>query len=143
MKSFQFRLESVLRLRDSQLKQAEETLRKAAARRDVIHMELQAMASENETLRRTICCSPTLLGSDLQWAASYAASLAFHRRRLSEQLKKAVEELAKTRDEYLLAKTRTDLLCRLRAKRLAEWKTAEALHWEAVASESFLAVRHN
>jgi len=139
MRQFRFRLESVLRLRQSQTREAEEAVRKSVAHVQLLVAEIQATICERERLKSELCSHRHVTGLELSWATSYADSLAALHRRLLAELKAAREELARNRERFLEVKRKLQLLERLRERRHGEWQVAETHHWESLASDSYLA----
>jgi flagellar FliJ protein len=118
MRSFQFRLQSILDLRIHQEDQRRLELGAATTRRERIRQEI----SERETRRRQVLATRPdgVSADDIAWrtaSEAYALRLETEVKRLQEQLRDAETERAAAAERYREAKQKADVLTKLRERR--------------------------
>ncbi len=139
MKRFRFRLESVLRWRQTLASIEEDKLRKLyGGLRD-----LERSRSEMENLRRRLpaelAARSGLTGAELTALDSYLRRLAAVEQDLRERKARIEQEIQVQRQAVVEAHRQVRLLERLRARRLAEWEAELVRETERVAADNYLA----
>lgn len=139
MKRFRFRLESVLRWRQTLASIEEDKLRKLySGLRD-----LERSRAEMENLRRRIpgelAGRSGVTGAELTALDTYLRRLAAVEQDLRERKARIEEQIRVQRQAVLEAHRQVRLLERLRARRLAEWEAELARDTERVAADNYLA----
>lgn len=139
MKRFRFRLESVLRWRQTLASIEEDKLRNLYGRlRDV-----ERSRSELEGLRRRLpaemAARTSVTGAELTALDTYLRRLAAVEQDLCERKARIEQEIERQRQAVIEAHRQVRLLERLRARRLAEWEAELAREAERVAADNYLA----
>jgi flagellar biosynthesis chaperone FliJ len=139
VKRFRFRLESVLRWRQTLASIEEDKLRKLySGLRD-----LERSRAEMENLRRRIpgelAGRSGVTGAELTALDTYLRRLAAVEQDLRERKARIEEQIRVQRQAVLEAHRQVRLLERLRARRLAEWEAELARDTERVAADNYLA----
>ncbi|HXG32383.1 MAG TPA: hypothetical protein VNJ11_03380 [Bryobacteraceae bacterium] len=139
MKRFRFRLESVLRWRQTLASIEEDKLRNLySTLRDV-----ERSRSELEGLRRRLpaemAARSGLTGAELTALDTYLRRLAAVEQDLCERKARIEQEIERQRQAVIEAHRQVRLLERLRARRLAEWEAELAREAERVAADNYLA----
>jgi flagellar biosynthesis chaperone FliJ len=139
VKRFRFRLESVLRWRQTLASIEEDKLRKLyGGLRDV-----ERSRAEMENLRRRVPAELAgrsgLTGAELTALDTYLRRLAAVEQDLRERKARIEQEIQKQRQAVVEAHRQVRLLERLRARRLAEWQADFNRENERVAADNYLA----
>jgi flagellar biosynthesis chaperone FliJ len=139
VKRFRFRLESVLRWRQTLASIEEDKLRKLySGLRD-----LERSRAEMENLRRRIpgelAGRSGVTGAELTALDTYLRRLAAVEQDLRERKARIEEQIRVQRQAVFEAHRQVRLLERLRARRLAEWEAELARDTERVAADNYLA----
>jgi flagellar protein FliJ len=141
MKAFRFSLESVLRWRTQQLEAEEWKLQQALAyRQGLLNRQEQIIAGGLEAARQ-LCAQEEVEGAALQRLQAYRNYLEQEHKRVSRDLAASGLRIEQHRREVTAADRRKRLLERLRERKKAEWEVASDREWEALAAETYLALR--
>ena len=139
MTTFKFRLESVLRWRQSTLEMEQFALSRLAAelvRWDQVLAELEISRQRAD---RLLVSSESIRGRDLQAAVRYKDLVAGQKRLAVQHRAECERKLVEQRQRLLQARRDFRLLEKLRQVRRAEWESAVDREFEALAAESYLA----
>jgi hypothetical protein len=138
VKKFEFRLDSALRWRDTQLQVERGKLNALLSDEAKLKQSLEALGTERrsalECLRKE-----QLFSLDLRSLSSYLVGAEARATLLTEQIRKRRQSLAEQRDRVVQAERNLKLLLKLREKRQVEWKAGLEREIEANAEESWLA----
>ena len=138
MKKFSFRLESVLRFRETQTRQREaEVQRLLAARARVVAQlkELLAQRAEAEEIGRT----HGVTGASLQMLRDFMEGSRRREQALLGDIAKADREVALARRRHQKARSDEKLLGTLKSRQLESWRLESLREGELLAGESYLA----
>jgi flagellar export protein FliJ len=141
MKSFEFRLERVLRWRAAQLTSEEAKLRRLIEEHARIAEKVHQLRAEKFKTEGGAASLASLHGNDLATLQGYRFHVANEEKRLREALNRKEQELAVQQRSYREAKQRLRLLEELRNRRLSTWRHEWGKEIEEVAAESFMARR--
>ena len=139
MTSFTFRLEKVLRWRQSKLDLEQFALSRLAAecaRWNALVSKLQNAQTEAEELTQT---SAPVSGADLRALSAYRDYLGQQRKAALERRRECETRMEEQRNRLLKARREHRLLEKLRTVRRAEWETAVNREFDALATETYLA----
>ena len=138
MKKFEFRLDSVLRWRDTQLQLERGKLNALLSDEAKLRDSLETLASERRSALQCLA-KEQLFSLDLRSLSSYLVGAEARATMLQEQIRKRSQSVAEQRDRVVHAERNVKLLLKLREKRQLEWKTGIEREIEANAEESWLA----
>jgi flagellar biosynthesis chaperone FliJ len=138
MKKFEFRLDSVLRWRDTQLQLERGKLNALLSEEANLRDSLETLASERRSALQCLA-KEQLFSFDLRSLSSYLVGAEARATMLQEQIRKRSQSVAEQRDRVIHAERNVKLLLKLREKRQLEWKTGVEREIEANAEESWLA----
>lgn len=141
MKSFEFRLERVLRWRTAQLISEEAKLRRLIEDQAGITQQLHQLRAEKSKIEGSAASLGSLYGNDLTTLHGYRLHTAKEETRLREALSRKEQEIAVQQRCYREAKQRLRLLEELRTRRLDTWRHEFDKEIEEIAAESFMARR--
>jgi flagellar export protein FliJ len=139
MRAFKFRLDQVLRWRESQAHEAEERLRIAVAEVQRAAIDLAAVKQERTSALQTGLGRDVLTGLELEQLSRYSAYLGRRAHDLGDRLVSCQRVAESQRRQYLEAQRRCKILETLKATKQHAWKAEEQHEWELLASESYLA----
>jgi len=139
MNAFRFRLERVLKFRQTQLELEENRFRQQAAQISRLDQERAEAWAEGFHVEHEVRRWRDLAGKDLAALDAFRLAVRARARRMAERRVELVRLLAEQEARMLEARRRERLLERLRGRRLAEWVVAWDREMEAFASEAFLA----
>lgn len=138
MKKFSFRLESVLRYRETQTRQREAEVQQLLARRArlvaFVH-ELRTQRAEAEQTGRT----DGVTGGILQLLRDYVEASRRQEQVVLGQITGVDREIEAARKRHQKARSDEKLLDTLRTKSLESWRLESLREGEIVAGESYLA----
>ena len=138
MKKFEFRLDSVLRWRDTQLQLERGKLNALLSDETKLRDSLETLASERRSALQCLA-KEQLFSLDLRSLSSYLVGAEARATMLQEQIRNRSQSVAEQRDRVVHAERNVKLLLKLREKRQLEWKTGVEREIEANAEESWLA----
>ena len=138
MKKFEFRLDSVLRWRDTQLQLERGKLNALLSEEAKLRDSLETLASERRSALQCLA-KEQLFSLDLRSLSSYLVGAEARATMLQEQIRNRSQSVAEQRDRVVHAERNVKLLLKLREKRQLEWKTGVEREIEANAEESWLA----
>jgi len=138
MKKFEFRLDSVLRWRDTQLQLERGKLNALLSDEAKLRDSLETLASERRSALQCLA-KEQLFSLDLRSLSSYLVGAEARATMLQEQIRNRSQSVAEQRDRVVHAERNVKLLLKLREKRQLEWKTGVEREIEANAEESWLA----
>lgn len=141
MKSFEFRLERVLRWRGAQLTSEEAKLRRLIEDQALIEQQVHQLRAEKFKIEGSAASLGSLHGNDLATLHGYRLHAASEEMRLREALSRKEREIAVQQRSYREAKQRLRLLEELRKRRLDTWRREWDKEIEEIAADSFMARR--
>jgi len=139
MTTFKFRLESVLRWRQSKLEMEQFALSRLAterARWDHVLAELETSRAHAD---RLVLSSESVHGRDLQAMVRYKELVGKQKQMALNRRDECDRKMEQQRERLLQARREFRLLEKLRQVRRAEWEAAVDRDFEALAAESYLA----
>ena len=139
MTTFKFRLESVLRWRQSKLEMEQFALSRLAterARWDHVLAELETSRAHAD---RLVLSSESVHGRDLQAMVRYKEMVGKQKQMALNRREECDRKMEQQRERLLQARREFRLLEKLRQARRAEWESAVDREFEALAAESYLA----
>lgn len=139
MTTFKFRLESVLRWRQSKLEMEQFALSRLAterARWDHVLAELETSRAHAD---RLVLSSESVHGRDLQAMVRYKEMVGKQKQMALNRREECDRKMEQQRERLLQARRDFRLLEKLRQARRAEWESAVDREFEALAAESYLA----
>lgn len=138
MKKFEFRLDSVLRWRDTQLQVERGKLNALLSEEAKLRDSLETLGSERRSALQCLA-KEQLFSLDLRSLSSYLVGAEARATMLLAQIRKRRDSVAEQRDRVVQAERNVKLLLKLREKRQLEWKTGIERETEANGEESWLA----
>ena len=141
MKSFEFRLERVLRWRSAQLTAEEAKLRRLVEEQAGIQRQIHHLRAEKLKIETSAAGLGSLEGHDLASLHGYHLHSISEERRLLDLHGRKEQAIAAQQRSYREAKRRFHLLEELRSRKLTAWRQEWDKEIDQVAAESFLAVR--
>ena len=135
MKSFSFRLDRVMRLRETALRAEEEKLEQLRRRADRIEKDRDAAQQAFERTRDSVQGDNSLRGSDLRLLDFYRDRAARERVAFERQMAALAVEMERQNQAVVEARRALRLLERLRERRLAEWRAASDYELEALSAD--------
>ncbi|MFL6451179.1 MAG: hypothetical protein ACJ746_26400 [Bryobacteraceae bacterium] len=139
MKKFEFRLDSALRWRDTQLQMERGKLSALLAEQAKLKDNLETLGSERRAALQCLA-EEQLFSLDLRSLSSYLVGAEARATVLQDQIRKRGQVVSEQRDRVAQAERNVKLLLKLREKRQVEWKAGLEREIEANAEESWLAV---
>jgi hypothetical protein len=139
VKKFEFRLDSALRWRDTQLQVERGKLNALLSDEARLKQSLETLGSERRSALECLA-KEQVFSLDLRSLSSYLVGAEARATLLQEQIRKRGQSLAEQRDRVVQAERNVKLLLKLREKRQLEWKAGVEREIEANAEESWLAV---
>ena len=138
MKKFDFRLESVLRWKESTLRQKEAELQRAIYVCGRLQRSLEALHEERNRTESEFRAAKAMLGRDAQQMSEYGDSFVVREHRLRADIEAAGRRAEEARMAYLEAKRNVKLLSILKAKALETWQVELWKDTEQMAGENYL-----
>jgi hypothetical protein len=139
MKKFEFRLDSALRWRDTQLQVERGKLNALLSDEARLKQSLETLGSDRRSALECLA-KEQVFSLDLRSLSSYLVGAEARAAMLQDQIRKRGQSLAEQRDRVVQAERNVKLLLKLREKRQLEWKAGLEREIEANAEESWLAV---
>ncbi len=140
MKKFEFRLDSVLRWRETQFQVERGKLNALLADEAKLKQSLEALGGERRSALECLAKEQQAVAIDLRSLSSYLMGAEARTTLLREQIQRRCQSVAEQRDRVVQAERNVKLLLKLREKRQLEWKAGLERQIEANAEESWLAV---
>jgi hypothetical protein len=139
MRSFHFRLESVLGWRRTELAAEEARLGPLVMERNRLEAARIEVAAARDGTRRELLAATHLEGRDLAAHSAFRARLAKEQEALAQQSAECRDRMAKQLSRIIEAQRKVRLLEKLRERRSQEWHALWDREVENFASESYLA----
>ncbi len=138
MKKFEFRLDSALRWRDTQLQVEKAKLSALLADEARLKDSLEKLGNERRSALECLA-KEQLFALDLRSLSSYLVGAEARANTLQDQIRKRHGLVLEQRERVVQAERNVKLLLKLRQKRQLEWKAGFEREIEANAEESWLA----
>ncbi len=139
MTTFTFRLEKVLRWRQTQLELEQFALSRLAAECLRWDAALKKLEDERRAAGQAAHSSGPVGGGYLAALAAYQKHVQHEKQICAERLRECERKMEQQRARLLKARREFRLLERLRQLRRAEWEIAVDREFEALAAEAYLA----
>lgn len=139
MKKFEFKLDSALRWRTTQLQLERARLQNLLAEQQRINRDLKALADERNGAVDGLQSLPRLEAFDLRSLSAYLVGAEFRATQLHEQLRRRTALVQKQQARVLDAELQVKLLDKLKCKKRAEWQSEYEKDTESNAAEAWLA----
>ena len=139
MKKFEFRLESALRWRTTQLQLERAKLQGLLAEQARITRDLKALLEERTAAVSGLQALPSLEAFDLRSLSAYLVGAEFRANQLREQFAKRTGLVHKQQARVIDAELQVKLLDKLKDKRRSSWQSEFERDVEANAAEAWLA----
>jgi flagellar export protein FliJ len=140
MQKFNFRLESVLRLRSLRLTTERDKLGQLLAETVRFEREIEALAAERVAAIAFVQNEPGAGNTEVRALAAYLLGYKGRLVQLQRALETARRRVAEQRQLVIVADRDERLLVKLRAKQRADWQTAADHEMEITAQECWNAV---
>ncbi|WP_321470662.1 hypothetical protein [uncultured Paludibaculum sp.] len=138
MKKFSFRLESVLRYRETQTRQREAELQMLLANRVLLVAQLKEVLAQREEAEQT-GRTDGVTGAALQLLRNFMEGSRVREQRVLAQIAAVDKECEAARKRHQKARSDEKLLGTLRSKSMETWRIESLREGELLAGESFLA----
>ncbi len=128
MAKFTFRLDVVLRLRETERQRRRQELAEALAADRLLEAELNRLTSETLTVKKLLAeaSAPGALSIDkLLDLRRYELTLQAHQRIIEEKREKVAQEIVRRREALTQADRAVKILEKLKERRLREWQREE------------------
>jgi hypothetical protein len=139
MTSFRFRLEKVLALRHTQLELAEARYRQQVQAMAELDRQQAAWDSAASGAEKQVRAWSPLDGSDLTALGAFRIHVVAQKKQLASRREEQQRRVDAHQKAAVEARRASELLERLKERRLAEWKEAAARELEELAAESYMA----
>jgi hypothetical protein len=139
MKKFEFRLDSALRWRDTQLQVERGKLSALLAEEAKLKDSLETLGSERRSALQCLA-KEQLFSLDLRSLSSYLVGAETRATILQNQIRKGKQLVLEQQERVVQAERNVKLLVKLRQKRQLDWKAGLEREIEANAEEAWLAV---
>lgn len=139
MKSFQFRLDTVLRLRQQQVETEQLKLHQLLAEQDQLKKCLELVAREREEAAHFVREHQAPGNRDLRALASYILGSQARAVTIQSALQNLNRALAEQKAVVVRAKQKEELMIKLREKRTREWMQEANRQMEAESQECWTA----
>ena len=139
MKKFDFRLESVLRLRNTQLAAEQQKMQALLAQERRLRDSLQALETQRQKATSSVHAERDLSALDLRSLAAFVMGTQVQAISIRENIARQSQAIAEQRKHLLQAERNLQLLKKLREKRLTEWTAEMEREIELGAQEAWLA----
>ena len=141
MKKFEFRLNSVLRWRDTQLRLERAKLQELTTEETRLKTSLEALATERRAAVNHL--SRTQVDSlDLRSLSSYMVGAEARTNTLRDKIRKHAAMVQQQRERVISAERNLKLLVKLHNKSHAEWRANVNREIDSAAEESWLAANY-
>ncbi len=139
MKKFEFRLASVLRLRETQLEIEKNKLQRLFHERRRLEKKLLAIGEERVTSENWIQTMASPTSADLRSLSAFLLGSKAREASLQQAMQNCDADIAAQRSRTLLAERNRKLLLNLREKQQSAWQKEFDKELEAVAQEAWQA----
>ncbi len=139
MKKFEFRLDTALRWRNTQLQLERAKLQKLLGEEQRLRNSLQSLLNERQKALSELQTAGHLQSVDLRALSAYLVGTDARAHLFREQMAKYAAPIQQQRQRLLQAERNVRLLEKLREDRYSEWKHALDQEVELGAEESWLA----
>ena len=137
MKKFEFRLASVLRLRETQLTIEKNKLQQLFAERTKLEKNLASVAAERLESAAWLQQMPAATSADLRSLSAFLLGSKARETTLRKAIESCTADIEEQRQQTLLAERNQKLLLNLKTKRRQEWQQAFDQELEQVAQEAW------
>ncbi len=141
MKRFEFRLETVLRLRERQLEAEQVKLEQLICEERRIASALDAVGTERQQAKAFLCSRTGLEGVELRNISSFLLGMDAQAGVLRERRAGINRSIEEQRQHVIQAERNARLLTKLRDRKLQEWRQEADRELESIAQESWAAAR--
>ena len=138
MKRFEFRLDSVLRLRQLELEAEEAKLQQFLGEQHRLSAALQSMATERHQAKAFVYNLPDFGTAELRNMSAFLLGLDVKTNTTRKRLEEAVQAVKAQRQRVVHAERNEKLLEKLRTRKLDEWKREADRELEDIAQDSWL-----
>lgn len=142
MKKFEFRLESVLRLRDAQLTVQTNKLQQLLAEEAQLQRNLLSIADERKEAAAWIHRLSGATSAEMKAFSAFLLGSKSRESMLRQAIQSCEEDIAKQRGRTLLARRNQKLLLKLKSKRRFEWQAEFNKELEEIAQQAWQAAVH-
>ncbi len=142
MKRFEFRLASVLRLRQVQLEAERAKLQELVGERQRLVRELEAAATERRAAKEAVYSLTNLDNAELRTMSAFLLGVDARSAKTRVRLDEMARFIEERRQYVIRAERKVRLLEKLREGKRAEWKHEADLEIETAAQEAWLSARH-
>ncbi|MFL6415257.1 MAG: hypothetical protein ACJ74Y_06255 [Bryobacteraceae bacterium] len=138
MKKFEFRLDSALRWRDTQLQVEKGKLTALLAEETKLKENLENLGNERRSALQCLA-KEQFISTELRPLSSYLVGAEARANMLQDQIRNRRQSVTEQRQRVVEAEKNVKLLLKLRHKRQVEWRAGLDREIEANAEESWLA----
>jgi len=143
MKKFEFRLESALRLRLTQLEGEKMKLQALLAEDQRLRIALSELDSERRKASSTLQTSAEISALDVRALSAFMIGAEARRNNLSKQIGRQSHLIAEGRTRVMLAERNVKLLENLKNKRRSEWQAEWDRELESNAQQAWLSAHRS
>lgn len=137
MKKFEFRLDTVLRLRDVQVGIEKNKLQQLLTERAKLEKSLQSIADERKESATWVQAMPGATSSDLRALSAFLLGSKARESTLKQAIDSCNGDITDQRRQTLLAERNQKLLLKLKDKRRVEWQAEFDKELDIVAQEAW------
>jgi len=137
VKKFEFRLASVLRLRETQLSVEKNKLQQLFAERAKLQKNLDSIAQERNESEVWLQAESDPTSADMRSLSAFLLGSKARESTLSQAIESCDAEIAEQRQKTLLAERNQKLLLNLKSQRRVEWQHEFDKELEIVAQEAW------
>lgn len=141
MKRFQFGLERVRRWRHEQVDIEELKLQQLHSELKSLTAERERLETEEQSAHQALSVGTSISAGDLHHLDAFKQYVRAQSRKFAIQERGCEGKIAQQRQQVIEAVRQAELLERLKAQALAEWRSAYQKEEEGLAAELFLAKR--
>ncbi len=138
MKKFAFRLESVIRLRNTQLEREQQKLQALLAQDQLLRDSLAALEVERKSASSSLHSGNDVSALDLRSLSAFTVGAHARSLTIQESIARQRQPIAEQRARLLQAERDVQLLNKLKRKRLTEWTAEMEREIELGAQEAWL-----
>lgn len=142
MKRFEFRLDSVLRLRELQLERERAELQRLVGEQRRLESDLEAIRRERQQAKSFVYEQGNLENAELRTMSAFLLGLDARTGVIRGRLEEIARSVEQQRQVAIAAERKVRLLEKLRERKLEAWKHETNREIESVAQEAWLAGRH-
>lgn len=142
MKRFEFRLDTVLRLRELQLERERAKLQQLVGEQQRLESDLEAIQRERQQAKSFVYEQGNLENAELRTMSAFLLGMDARTGVVRGRLEETARSVEQQRKVAIAAERKVRLLERLRERKLEVWKQETNREIERVAQEAWLAGRH-